>query len=394
MSWRRLPPVHSPLPARALLAGGRAAVRPEAATAARAEIERWLTARLAPRAMLLLDSGTSALGLALRMAVPAGGRVALPAWGCYDLATACDGAGVEVLLYDLDPRTLAPDWTSLRAALGAGAGAVVAVHFYGLPVPMDQLQGVAAESGAVVIEDAAQAAGAALGGVACGALGELAVLSFGRGKGVTGGRGGALLAHGERWVSALRAGAELLPAPSAGWGDLPKAAAQALLARPALYAVPAALPMLRLGETIYHPAHEPAPMPRSALGILSATAPLAASEAVARRAVAMRWRAMLGSGGAIQVVEPHPDAEPGYLRFPVRAASGPRLSARPGAASLGVMPGYPRVLAELPGFARRVRNAAATRPGAAELAARLDTLPCHGQVGPGDLERLQRWLGS
>ena len=168
MSLRRLPPVHSPLSGAALLAGLRVASSSAASDGARADIEAWIAANLSPAATLLTDSGTSALRLALSLALPSGGSVALPAWGCYDLATACDGAGVDVLLYDLDPVTLGPDWASLRAALEAGARAVVVVHFYGLPVAIGEVCALARGYGATVVEDAAQGAGASLGGRGCG----------------------------------------------------------------------------------------------------------------------------------------------------------------------------------------------------------------------------------
>ena len=90
-----------------------------ALAAARALVSRWFGSR----DVLLTDSGTSALALALRMAVaarPDRPTVALPAWACYDLATAADAADVGVVLYDLDPATLGPDWASLDRALSAG----------------------------------------------------------------------------------------------------------------------------------------------------------------------------------------------------------------------------------------------------------------------------------
>lgn len=394
MSLRRLPPVHSPLSVGALLAGWGAAQSAATAARARAVVEGWIATRFSPTAVLLVDSGTSALATALRLAAPSGGRVALPAWGCYDLATACDGAGVEVLLYDLDPATLGPDWNSLRAALAQGATAVVAVHFYGLPVPVDEITALAREHGAIVIEDAAQGAGASLDGRACGSLGDgLGVLSFGRGKGVTGGRGGALLGFAPAFSEPMTESARDFGVAPAGWGELPKSLAQLLLARPSLYAIPSALPFLRLGETLYHPVHPVGPLSRSAAGILSKTVQLADAEAGRRRANAARLAAVVHGASGLRVVAPVKRSLPGYLRLPViGAAMGPRLAEDAAARALGIMPGYPGTLAELPGFAERVRNTGVRIPGARELAARLGTVPTHGLLGGGDLRRLEEWL--
>ena len=137
--------------------------------------------------VVLTDSGTSALLLAIKVAVPPNGIVALPAWGCYDLATAAEGADVRVALYDVDPHTLAPDPESLRGALALGAQGIVIAHFYGVPVDMEAVKRTADAAGATVIEDAAQAIGATWRGRPVGSNGALGVLSFGRGKGLNGG---------------------------------------------------------------------------------------------------------------------------------------------------------------------------------------------------------------
>ncbi|MGH7657720.1 MAG: hypothetical protein ACREL6_05755, partial [Gemmatimonadales bacterium] len=121
MMLRRQLPVWSPLPGGAIVTGAHAALTN--GDDARSEVRDWLHSRYRPEAELLVDSGTSALALAIAACgsgAPAIGasrdfradapsRVALPAWGCYDLATAADMAGATVRLYDLDPGTLGPD---------------------------------------------------------------------------------------------------------------------------------------------------------------------------------------------------------------------------------------------------------------------------------------------
>ncbi len=74
--------------------------------------------------------------------------------------------------------------------------AVVLVHQYGIPVDLDRARALCDAHGAVVIEDAAQGAGAWWRHRRLGARGDLGILSFGRGKGMTAGGGGALLATG------------------------------------------------------------------------------------------------------------------------------------------------------------------------------------------------------
>jgi len=126
-------PVYSPLPWEAVRAGFRALWHPDAVTAP--QVAELIRNRFSPRDLRLTDSGTSALALAIRwslgsVAANPGQLVAVPAYGCYDLATAVLGAGARAVLYDLDPLTLGPDWDSLRLALKSGPSAVVAVSLW------------------------------------------------------------------------------------------------------------------------------------------------------------------------------------------------------------------------------------------------------------------------
>jgi perosamine synthetase len=388
MRFRYLPPVHSPLSWGALAAGLRAAVSPRYAERAREEVEGWLKATYQPDAWVWTDSGTSALTLALRLASEEGRHpVALPAYGCYDLATACDGAQVRVHLYDLDPATLGPDWGSLEEALKAGARVVVVAYLYGVPIDLDRVEALAAQYGATVVEDAAQGVGASWRGRPLGAHGALSILSFGRGKGVTAGGGGVLMGRGSRWAGALpsleRGGRDLV--------GLVKSAAQFVLARPSLYAIPSTLPFLRLGETIYRPPHQAVAPAEASFGLLSRSVRTVAPEARARRRNAARIRQALGPGA-----EPgectHASALPGYLRFPLLLSAG--READSAARRLGIMPGYPTTLQRLSGFGERRVEPGRSMPGADVLAARLVTIPTHGLLSEADLAAIERWARS
>src|SRR5688500_11911894 len=116
--WRRVPPVVSPIAARSVFDAGRAAlrvrhVRPDALAT---DIARMFGAD----ECILTDSGTSALVLALRMAVPTGELVSLPGYVCIDVTAAAQRAGVRVMLYDIHPETLSPDLDSVSRTIAAG----------------------------------------------------------------------------------------------------------------------------------------------------------------------------------------------------------------------------------------------------------------------------------
>jgi perosamine synthetase len=322
----------------------------------------------------------------------------LPAFCCYDLATAANGADVPVVLYDVDPHSLAPDLDSLRRALRLDVGAIVVVHLYGYPVDLTEVNRLAGEVGAVVIEDAAQAAGGTLRNQPMGTQSSLAVLSFGRGKGMTGGSGGALLAHDEAGTRIVEHTRGLLAQSERGWSDIVAIAAQMVLERPHLYALPAALPFLHLGETIYRAPHQPRPATPASCAVVAATWTMADREVETRRNNAARLLAALAlsrRGRAFEAVRTAAEARPGYLRLAVLASpEARRAAAASQARRLGISPSYPTVLSEVAQLAARCMNRDAAFPGGRTLASRLLTLPTHGRLGAEDLTRLERWLGA
>ncbi|HET8945771.1 MAG TPA: DegT/DnrJ/EryC1/StrS family aminotransferase [Candidatus Polarisedimenticolia bacterium] len=154
-----------------------------------------LLSRLAGSAdAVALNSGTTALTLALRaLGVPEGAGVVVPSWTCAALLHAVAGAGARPIVCDVDPDTLALDPDRLRRGPAAAARAVIVVHPFGLPVPVEPYRA----DGRVVIEDCAQSPGARLQGRPVGAAGAASVFSFGPTKLLTCGGPGGGLASGD-----------------------------------------------------------------------------------------------------------------------------------------------------------------------------------------------------
>ena len=337
-----------------------------------------LRSRFNPAALHLTDSGTSALAVALRGVFEATGQaVAVPAYCCYDLATALIGADVPFLLYDVSASTLSPDLPSLRRVLNAGAGSVVVAHLYGVPVDLGAVRHLTSEFGAVLIEDAAQGSGCEWLGKPAGAHGDIGVLSFGRGKGLTGGTGGALLVNnpGLTRMTALVDGLAVdLSGPKGSVGDVARLVAQWIFGRPSLYWIPAALPFLALGETPFRSPHPVGGISALAAAVLNHTIRLVPEEVQRRRRNAARLRSALIGAAAFAV----PDGwEAGWLRFPVVLQRTARSALTAHHRSLGIAPGYPLALPDLPGFGELSGNRADDFAGARLLAQRLATIPTH-----------------
>jgi dTDP-3-amino-3,4,6-trideoxy-alpha-D-glucose transaminase len=120
-------------------------------------------------------NGTDALTIALRaLGVRPGDEVVLPSFTFYATAEAVVTAGATPVFCDVEPETFCVTADTVRAALTPRTRAIVPVHLFGNVAPVPELR----ELGPPVLEDAAQAAGASLGGVMAGALGEAAIFSF------------------------------------------------------------------------------------------------------------------------------------------------------------------------------------------------------------------------
>lgn len=390
---RYLPPVYSPQPLGEICASAvRTAVgRPFAALSAAAKALEQRYPNFTP---VLTDCGTSALTVALELAFAKAalqGRahrvVALPAYACPDLATSAVAARARIALYDVTPDPLAPDWESLKTVVREGASVVVVAHLYGRVVDLEPVLSLANATGAVVIEDAAQHAGGSAGGVRGGGQGSLGVLSFGRGKGINAGGGGALLCRkADAWALPDH------PLPTRGWSALIKAAAAEALSRPQLYEMPARLPHLGIGETRYHTPRTVQPMVAAVAHMLVTALHLEPRLLAGRRYREAQYAERLTNNSpAVTLLQPL--EESGALRTPVLldpafAASKPQLS------RLGVVRSYPRTLAQYPEFVDLVQNTSRAFPGATQLAREMFTLPTHHLLRDAEMQALCVLLGS
>jgi dTDP-3-amino-3,4,6-trideoxy-alpha-D-glucose transaminase len=110
-----------------------------------------------------VGSGTDAIAIALRAAgIGAGDEVITAANTCVPTVAGIVLAGATPVLADIDPRTFTLDPGSAAEAVGPRTRALVPVHLYGRRADRQPLLELAREHGLRVIEDAAQAHGAAM----------------------------------------------------------------------------------------------------------------------------------------------------------------------------------------------------------------------------------------
>lgn len=126
-----------------------------------------------------LANGTVAIELALRaLGAGPGTEVVTVPHTFVATVEAIAATGARPVLVDVDPRTRCIDPAAVEAALTDATVAVVAVHLYGRPAPVAELEAVCAPRGVAVVEDAAQAHGATVDGRRTGSLGAIGCFSF------------------------------------------------------------------------------------------------------------------------------------------------------------------------------------------------------------------------
>ncbi|MEA2762486.1 MAG: hypothetical protein QOD47_1770, partial [Gemmatimonadaceae bacterium] len=222
-----------------------------------------------------------------------------------------------------------------------------------------------------------------------GSFGEVAILSFGRGKGMTAGSGGAVLVRSPelaRWTNRLQAE---WGAGSGGAREVMALVAQSLLAHPSMYRFPASIPALKLGEMVYHPPTEPRPMAAASEVILRSALRMDERVVQYRRARAEELLALVAKSHALVPVQPIVAGESGYLRLAI-LDSGNHRSAH---AAIGVVRGYPMTLEQHPQLQPMLLPGERAGKGSELLRDKLFTLPTHSRVNRSDLNRLEKWLG-
>jgi dTDP-4-amino-4,6-dideoxygalactose transaminase len=365
------PPAISSIPSRALLRAAREANPAE-------RLRRELARRLGAKEVALHASGRAALRAALLQAARATGRseVLIPAYTCFSVPAACVAAGLRVRLLDLDERG-GIDPEQISQADWERAAACLVDNLFGLPAPVAPLRARTHASGAWLIDDAAQALGATSAEGAVGTRGELGLLSFGRGKPLSGLGGGALV-----FTRARPQAVPPLPsrAPLRAWL---RWAGYALASRPPLFGLLAAIPPLGIGESIYDPDF--------ATGGISAPAALLAAAALEdvdaaterRRAAAHELAARIARAGSgfVPLLEA-PGARGVYPRLAVLAPDGARRDAALGALRrLGATAMYPTPLSAIAALRPHLVGEIRT-PGAQRFCERLLTLPTYGSGWP------------
>ena len=160
------------------------------------EFEARLSAELGMVHPAALNSGTSALHLALEVAgVGPGDEVILSPQTFIASALTVVQVGAKPVFADIQYANGNIDPADIEHRITPRTKAIMAVHWGGYPCDMAELMAIATKHGLVVIEDAAHAPGATYRGQAIGSIADYTCFSFQAIKHLTTGDGGALCAR-------------------------------------------------------------------------------------------------------------------------------------------------------------------------------------------------------
>ena len=153
----------------------------------------------------VLSSGTAAIHLGLKLlTVESGDEVICQSFTFSASANPIAYLGARPVFVDSERDTwnICPIQLEKaildRIANGVKPKAIIAVHLYGMPYKVKEIQAISEKYDIPVLEDSAEALGSTVNGVKCGTFGDVGVLSFNGNKIITTSGGGALISKNQK----------------------------------------------------------------------------------------------------------------------------------------------------------------------------------------------------
>jgi dTDP-4-amino-4,6-dideoxyglucose len=167
------------------------------------EFERRIAERVQAPHCVVTSNATTALQLLAR-AAGLRGEVIVPSLTFVATPHALEWLGLRPVFCDVDPHTGNADPASVAAAVTPRTSAILAVHLWGRPCAVDELELLAARHRLTLIFDAAQAFGATYRGRPVGNFGSAEVFSFHATKVVHAFEGGCVVTNDATLAERLR----------------------------------------------------------------------------------------------------------------------------------------------------------------------------------------------
>jgi perosamine synthetase len=151
------------------------------------------------------NNGTTALHLALvALDLQPGDEVIIPTVTYIATANAVRYCGATPVLVDVEAATMNIDPADIERKITSKTKGIIPVHLYGHPAEMETINAIARKHKLWVVEDAAEAHGAEVGGRKVGSMSTCATFSFFGNKIVTTGEGGMVTTNSDALAQKLR----------------------------------------------------------------------------------------------------------------------------------------------------------------------------------------------
>jgi dTDP-4-amino-4,6-dideoxygalactose transaminase len=158
------------------------------------EFEQKIAAFLNIEDAVAVSSGTAAIFISLLAAgIKRGDEVILPDFTFPAAAHCADLLGLKIVPVDIDSETFNMRTDLVLKAISRRTKAVIAVHEFGIPFPVDEITGELKERRIFLIEDAACAFGGKINGKFLGTSGDAGCFSFHPRKILTTAEGGCII---------------------------------------------------------------------------------------------------------------------------------------------------------------------------------------------------------
>ncbi|HEU4685410.1 MAG TPA: DegT/DnrJ/EryC1/StrS family aminotransferase [Nitrospira sp.] len=304
-------------------------------------------------------NGTDAVALSLKaVGVRPGDEVVTVSHTAVATVAAIEQIGAVPVFADIERLTRCLDPKKIHAMVSTRTRAIVAVHIYGQPAPMEEILAVASAHGLQVVEDCAQAHGAEINGRKVGTFGAAAAFSFYPTKNLgAAGDAGAVVTNDAEVAESVRALRQY------GWRE--RYVSETPGGNSRLDELQAAILRLKL--------------------------PALDARNERRRAIARRYRTALAGTGLTP-----PPVVPGTLHamhlFVVESEFPDALAQHLREAGIASARHYPIPVHRQPAYAGRIRSA--ELPVTESLYRRIATIPCHPDLHEEQVEQICRALGT
>ena len=166
-------------------------------------VERWFAKRLGNQYNVAVDSGRSALRIALEaLGIEPDDEILTQAFTCTAVPAALIWRKAKPVWVDID-ESYNIDPIDLEQKITKRSKAIIVQNTFGVPADYDAILAIARKHHLYVIEDCAHSLGATWNDKPLGSLGDIAIFSFGRDKVISSVSGGLITTHnaavGKKW---------------------------------------------------------------------------------------------------------------------------------------------------------------------------------------------------